>query len=315
MIRITAPSRLHFGLMNAGNLPGQPSFGGLGLMIESPAVVVSIECASEWNVIGPFAERVLDSARKVVAAFKSNERFHMTVEACPPAHIGLGVGTQLALATCQAVCLQLSQERTPQELALWAGRGKRSAIGVEGFDSGGFIFDQGKGDHEALGYTQRYDWPDEWKIVLARPHTTAIWHGDSEVEAFARSRHPDACIRVSENLRNLAIDTVIPALADLDFELFGEALYEFNRAAGKAFAEDQGGMYSSPEVEALIAWIRNRGIPGVGQSSWGPTIFAICRNESEADRIASELKLVFPHLEHVSVTNGSNTGFRYEAIN
>lgn len=318
MTRVTTGSRLHFGLMNAGNVPGMPRFGGLGLMIETPAIVVSIECAAGWEAIGPNAERALDTARKITKAYpnrgRDRERFRITVEECPPLHVGLGVGTQLALAISQAVSLQLSQEYTPQELAPRVGRGKRSAIGVEGFDSGGFILDHGKDEGETLGDTQRHEWPDDWKIVLARPHTTAPWHGDSEVEAFARSRPHDG-IRLSEYLRSMAVEAVIPALNDLDFELFGEALYEYNRAAGEAFAEDQGGIYSSSEVESLIAWIRTRGINGVGQSSWGPTVFAVCRDSLEANRIASELTMAFPNLEHVSVTNASNTGFRYEKSN
>jgi predicted sugar kinase len=119
---------------------------------------------------------------------------------------------------------------------------------------------------------------------------------------------------LAEYLKNMA-ETIVTALQDRDFDLFGEALNEYNRAAGEAFAEDQGGVYSSPEVEMLVGWIRNRGIPGVGQSSWGPTVFAICRDLGEAERIASELKIEFPNLEHVSVTNAANSGFRYEANN
>ncbi|MCA9172487.1 MAG: hypothetical protein KDB23_32705, partial [Planctomycetales bacterium] len=40
------------------------------------------------------------------------------------------------------------------------------------------------------------------------------------------------------------------------------------------FAACQGGPYASPQLERIVAMVRNRGYAGVGQSSWGPTLFA-----------------------------------------
>ena len=66
MIRLTAPSRLHFGLFalpargvtHWPNVEGQPTiparrFGGVGLMIDQPGVQVTVRPASQWSGAGP----------------------------------------------------------------------------------------------------------------------------------------------------------------------------------------------------------------------------------------------------------------------
>ena len=60
MIRVRAGSRLHFGPLNPGfagpwrNVDGDPllplrRFGGVGMMIEQPALSLRAEPAAEWS--------------------------------------------------------------------------------------------------------------------------------------------------------------------------------------------------------------------------------------------------------------------------
>ena len=69
-------------------------------------------------------------------------------------------------------------------------------------------------------------------------------------------------------------------------------MYRFGRQAGLCYAAVQGGPFSSPQVEMLVERIRSFGVSGVGQSSWGPTIYAICRDQADArwliDRLQAE---------------------------
>ena len=57
-VRITTPSRLHFGLLRFSQESG-PSYGGLGMMIDRPRVEVELSAADEWSVSGPYGERAL----------------------------------------------------------------------------------------------------------------------------------------------------------------------------------------------------------------------------------------------------------------
>ena len=56
-LRIRTSSRLHFGLLGWGPEVAR-QFGGIGLMIDSPAIELSVEPASEWASLGPLAARV-----------------------------------------------------------------------------------------------------------------------------------------------------------------------------------------------------------------------------------------------------------------
>ena len=50
--RLTAPSRLHFGLLAWGpNAPRQ--FGGVGLMVDHPGLTITTEPATRWTADGP----------------------------------------------------------------------------------------------------------------------------------------------------------------------------------------------------------------------------------------------------------------------
>ena len=66
-------------------------------------------------------------------------------------------------------------------------------------------------------------------------------------------------------------------------------MYRFGRRAGLCYAAVQGGPYGSPRVEMLVERIRSFGVAGVGQSSWGPTIYATCRDQTEADWLIDQL--------------------------
>src|SRR5204862_353231 len=92
--------------------------------------------------------------------FGFNRATHAVVAACPPEHTGLGVGTQLSRAVARAVCPGVPAV----ELARLAGRGNRSAIGVYGFEAGGFLVDGGKRDDAALApLMARVDFPGDWR--------------------------------------------------------------------------------------------------------------------------------------------------------
>jgi predicted sugar kinase len=99
-----------------------------------------------------------------------------------------------------------------------------------------------------------------------------------------------------------------PAVGEADYPVFAEALYEYNREAGAAFAQDQGGVYVAPEVEGLVDTIRAWGILAAGQSSWGPTVFAVTPDPPAADKLAQRLRESTPSAEFVTVAAADNTG-------
>jgi beta-RFAP synthase len=262
-MRLTTGSRLHFGLLALG---GPRRFGGVGLMIDAPALTLTAMPADAWGAEGPLAERVLHFARLVDAP---PHRLH--IDSAPPEHSGFGTGTQLALAVGR-VLTTLPLE----EIIARTGRGQRSAIGTHGFAQGGLLVDGGRKDGVAP-LLARYPFPEEWRIVVALPATPAGLSGPAEMGAFARLRgnrnHTD-------DLCRLTLLGMLPAVLEHDLPAFTAALGEYNAKSGELFAPVQGGPYTSGPVSDLIAHIHSLGFAGVGQSSWGPAVFTI----TEADR-------------------------------
>jgi predicted sugar kinase len=56
-------------------------------------------------------------------------------------------------------------------------------------------------------------------------------------------------------------------------------VYELNARVGDAFAPAQGGRYASAAVADCVTRLRAAGVRGVGQSSWGPTVFAVVHRD------------------------------------
>ena len=253
MTRVTAPSRLHFGLLSlpaAGpeRWPGLDSqlglpvrhFGGVGLMIDRPALAVRVEPANEWSATGPLADRTLGFARLFVRTLPIAEQksFRLTVEHAPPEHTGLGVGTQLGLAVAKAIAVEAGHPefRVP-ELAFRVGRGERSAIGIHGFDRGGLIVEAGKRPGEAVSpLVVHADFPADWAILLFAPPGEATWHGGRERLAFAKLAEVGPSPTETDALCRLVLTGLLPALASRDLETFGAALHEFNARKGRSFA-------------------------------------------------------------------------------
>lgn len=285
MIRVVAPSRLHAGLFHvptAGELtPERRAFGGVGLMVEHPGLVVTLRPADSWQFEGALASRAQVFAMRFMLTLPEERRqaFQVLVERAPAEHTGLGVGTQLGLAIAKALAVACGEgELTSTELAARVGRGERSAIGVHGFDRGGLLVDAGKLPGEQVSpLLAQVPLPNDWRVVVFAPPVASGWHGARERRAFAGASggDPDA-------LRNLAENVLLPAARAGDLGAFGDALHEYNRRAGEPFAAAQGGVYASPQIESLVDDLRSRGVRGVSQSSWGPTVFAVAPDPDTA---------------------------------
>lgn len=320
MIRVVAPSRLHFGLLHIPNQGTQRpmfddtlqhplrSFGGVGLMVEDPGLALRVEPADAWSASGAHGPRVVAFAQQFMHTLPSDQQrtFHITVEHAPPEHTGLGVGTQLALATAKALAYACGLDTwNARELAQRVGRGERSAIGIHGFEAGGLIVEAGKHVHESISpLVVQQAFPEEWSILLFTPERATDWHGHRERQAFAKLQQLGPSMTETDTLCRLVLMGMLPALANRDLEQFGAAVYEFNARVGDHFSAAQGGRYGSPAIAATIARIRSLGVEGVGQSSWGPTVFAIVHAD-EVARLGAYFSDVPHHATRASVHGAS----------
>jgi len=299
---------LHFGLLSLPTTGSSArAFGGVGLMIEQPGLRLRVQSAREWTAQGPCAERALAFARTFRSAtpeLASGKAYAFTVESSPPEHVGLGVGTQLGLSVAKAITAVSGLKLEVAELAKRVGRGARSGLGVHGFDQGGLVVDGGKGPHTQVApRVARATFPEDWRVVLVIPKDRQGLHGAAERSVFAEQT--DAGNRQTDALCRLVLLEMLPGLAERDLPAFGASLYEFNRRVGEMFRPWQDGLYAHPQTTALVEHIRQQGISAVGQSSWGPTVFAITDVERAA-HLAQELR--GHQADDVRVTAAANHG-------
>ncbi|MGH8581235.1 MAG: beta-ribofuranosylaminobenzene 5'-phosphate synthase family protein [Gammaproteobacteria bacterium] len=288
LVTVAAPARLHLGFIDlCGDLGRR--YGGFGLAITGIATRLSMQPALSAAARGPGGERALDYARRLLRHLGLRRQVAIEVHEAIPAHVGLGSGTQMALAVCAALRLMFDIDADVPTLARVTERGARSGIGVGAFQNGGFIVDGGRGVATQLPpVVCQMPFPDEWRVLLVFDPALAGLNGMAEARAFAElaPMSPEHCGRISR----LLLMQVLPAVAEQDFERFCLAITAIQDLLGDYFAALQGGRYTSPAVAAALDGLRSHGVPGIGQSSWGPTGFAFLDSAQAAEQALNELR-------------------------
>ena len=311
-IRVTAPARLHFGFLDLHGGLGR-RFGSLGLAIDRPAVRLTASRSANGEIVGPGAER----ASRVVGALKERYGIDSSVrieieEAIPP-HAGLGSGTQLTLATAAAMCALSGRNVPVAQLAHALQRGARSGIGSGVFELGGFVVDGGRVDADgAPPVISRLPFPEQWRVVLLFDRQLTGLHGEREAAAFRDlPRFPE---RQAERLARLVLMRLLPALAEARLDEFGAALTDLQKTIGDHFAPAQGGRYASPRVERALLRLSDFGAGAYGQSSWGPTGFAIFSGQAAAEAAIQQLGQARDGFdaESIQIARGCNQGARVQ---
>lgn len=287
-VRVDAGSRLHIGFQNL-SLAHERLYGGVGVTLEEPRVRMTAEpagsviCANA--LVADLADRVCD--------ILGVDGIEITVEETLPRHVGLGSGTQLALATLAAVAGAYDRDPAVRRNAPELDRGGRSGVGVAAFEAGGFIVDAGHpterfttappeaGEWEVPAVVARHDLPESWRFVLVLPDADPGRSGDTENESM-RAVVEDAAPSVADELATLLVRRLLPAAAEGRLDAFGNAVGAFGRLNGAWYADEQGGVYRPPAGQLIDALSDVPSIRGVGQSSWGPAVYGVT-NRSMAD--------------------------------
>ena len=305
-IVVRTPARLHLGILDTNGDLGR-LYGSIGVAIERPNVVLEAEPADGLFVEGLEAERVADFARRFLDRYPLPHGARLRLKAGIPSHVGLGSGTQLALAVGAALARLGGLELDVAEIAVTMGRGIHSGIGIAAFQHGGFVLDGGHRvtrNSEAAPTTDarppaaagkglppvlfRHPFPEEWYFVVVVPEVEAGFSGAREQRAFQTL--PPAPPTLVEKISRLVLMKMLPALVERDIACFGQALSEIQQLVGDCFAPVQGSRYADPLSERLIDHLLDKGAAGAGQSSWGPVVYALVDGESQALLLETEVQ-------------------------
>lgn len=293
-VYVKTPARFHLGLIDLNGKLGR-IFGGLGVGINRPNVILEAQRSERLAVTGEKIEQVKSLAKRFFDAYNIKANASIYVKQVIPEHVGLGSGTQLALAVATALAELFNVKTSVQELALGMGRARRSSIGTAVFEKGGFVVDGGKAAKDGVYSSEsfppvifRQPFPEDWAFVVAIPNVKKGLSKDEEIAAFKRLS-PMPAEDVGRICR-LTMMKLLPSLAEHDIKNFGEALTQIQIIVGTYFAQAQGGIYSSLAATDGIRLMQKLGAHGVGQSSWGPTFYGLCQNEKEAEEMQSKIE-------------------------
>lgn len=281
-VTVTTTARLHFGFLDPSGRSAEP-FGSFGLSLDQPCTRLTVHSAEADSASGPESDRAARYLKTIAESCGVFRAYRLHMEAAIPSHAGLGSGTQLALAVGSAFAALEGLDLTPIEIAARLGRGARSGIGIATYEAGGAVLDSGPRDGALPELVARVPFPEDWRVLLIFDPTTKGLDGADEVAAFETlPSFPEA---ERADLEARIMDWALPALTQGDFARFCHEVGHLQARMGAYFASLQGGVFTSPRVAAVLDALREDGVTGLGQSSWGPTGFAFAPSEDAGERL------------------------------
>jgi len=291
LLTLRAPGRLHLGFLDPAGTLGR-RFGSLGLVIDGLATEVALSAASTDDIVivDPAAQVEVERAARFLHLLREHTglrtplRLQLT-RVLPP-HAGFGSGTQLALAIGRVFAHWHGLAIGSTTLAHWLARGLRSGIGIAGFDQGGLLLDGGPGpDGLPAPLLSRIAFPAAWRVIVVQDDRHRGLSGPQEKQAIATL--PPLPQALSADICHQVLMRVLPGAASGEFALFAAGINRVQQLLGEHFAPAQGGAYTSAAVGRIVQAIDGAAI---GQSSWGPTGFAILPSQAGADAAVQALR-------------------------
>lgn len=326
MLTITTPSRLHLALIDMNARIGRVD-GSIGLTLDEPVIKISacksdiveitgnlkLQLSQAIKTESQISEHIERMEKSAKALLPDGEGIRISIEEDYPSHIGLGSGTQAALAAGMAVNELYDIGLSMNEVAVKAGRGGTSGIGVAAFEKGGFILDGGHKFSVKKAFLPsaasklppapvlvRSDFPD-WDIVVAVPEQKGASQ-TNEVNIFQ-----DVCpvpLHEVEKLSHVILMQLLPALAEEDIATFGKGINAIQKLGFKKREVEL-----QPLSKALMHILRDSGAYGAGMSSFGPTVYAFGEDADDLKKTAEDL---LGGKGHVFITKARNEGARIE---
>ena len=246
---VEAPARLHFGLLDLRGALGRV-FGGIGAAAPAPTLLVSARPAADARgrrrrrrsgsrLCLPVPDR--SWPRDAAGVGGARLRVHRTL----PPHVGLGSGTQLALAVGRALA-EIYGIPTDAP-ATGAGSRTRPAIGDRHVDVCR-RWSRARRRAEASGRLRRAA-----ARAAALSTRVAVRRRRTGLRARHQRQRGRSGVRPSfrclpkddaEQIAHLVLMALLPALADADLATFGAALSAIQAINGRWFAPVQGGTFA-----------------------------------------------------------------------
>jgi beta-ribofuranosylaminobenzene 5'-phosphate synthase len=323
-LQIETSARLHLSLIDLNGSEGRID-GGIGITLNKP--LLKIDCQEyEGNTkilfnnkeypthqMNEYTNKILNASKKMQEYLNINKGYIFNIKNYYQIHQGLGLGTQLSLSTGQLIARSNNVILDSKTLGTIVGRGGTSGIGVESFNSGGLIVDGGHKKESKKGFLPssasnvapppviaRYDFPEDWKIILATPNIKPGASGSKEIDVF--QTYSPVPLNEVERISHLILMKLIPSLLEHDIINFGDAI---NKIQGLGFKKVERKL-QAPIISKTITALQENGATCAGMSSFGPTCFGI--TDTNSKNMKKELIDVMGEDSTVIITTGKNKG-------
>jgi beta-ribofuranosylaminobenzene 5'-phosphate synthase len=284
-------------------------FGSIGVALNEHGTRLSVSKATQRNVVGPSAQRADKCLTQLCQALNVSDKLNIIIESAIPEHVGLGSGTQMAMAIGSALNAFYNLGLSVREIAAVMDRGLRSGIGIGVFEQGGLIVDGGRGVNTITPpVLVHLTIPKDWRFILVFDSRGQGLHGQQEIQAFKSL--PPFPQQEAARLCYLLLMQGLPAIAENNIRQFGDVITQLQRSVGEHFAPVQGGVFASGKVAKVMHWLGQQGAVAIGQTSWGPTGFCAVDSAGLAENLVQEARLRFAASDKLtfSIANARNSG-------
>lgn len=298
---------MHLGLIDFKGSLGRV-YGGCGVYVNHPRLRVRMRKSPEIKTSGTTRKAFEGYAKKVLEHHGISGGVEIEVLEEIPPHTGLGSGTQTALAVAGGISRIYDLDSGAEENAAVLGRGKISAVGTHLFKHGGFILEGGRKSSGGISpLLARYDFPEKWAFTVVTPQIEAGLSGAVEENALRQTKGE---AENTEKISQITLMQLLPALIEEDLASFGDAVYKIDQITGNYFKKVQNGIYREKTIKTVVDYMMENGAAGCGQSSWGPTVYAVSE-KIECERLARNVKSFLKDAKikaQVSCTKARNKG-------
>jgi beta-RFAP synthase len=284
-------------------------FGSIGLALNEIYTQLSIQRSNQFSVSGNSSARAEQCVESICLKLDLPKTFQLEIESAIPEHVGLGSGTQMALAVGLALNGFFDLGLKIREIAALTARGRRSGIGIGVFEQGGLVVDGGRGKNTITPpVVSQLKVPESWRFILVFDKRGQGLHGNQEISAFKKL--PDFPQQEAARLCYLLMMQGLPAVVEKDINSFGDVISQLQQSVGEHFASVQGGVFTSAEVDQAMQWLKEKGVVAIGQTSWGPTGFCAVDDPARAELLKHGLEQQFSGSNnlHFMVTSARNCG-------
>jgi len=280
-VTVRTGMRLHLGFYRFSDPPFE--YGGLGLAVEEPSLSVTLVDEGESSL----PEWVSDIVPRILRAAGINDDVAVQVDGFVMRHVGLGTTTRVVLSLLKVSYLMRGAVMDLPLQAWRLGRGRISGVGVWSFMYGGLVVDGGRVPAMAkvpplVSHTYP---PSSWRAVIALPIVGNYAVSESREEPIMREPY----VHPKQRELYAAVVRLVSAAHLGLFDEFASSVEKIQELTGEYFSKWQGDIYCCEQSRSLAEKMKSLGLRGVGQSSWGPTVYGFASTPHVAERVSNEL--------------------------